>query len=65
MSSEPISYPPPKPFSKKGTRQDDGVKTDVVWYAVKRYAEMYRSVVCTFHISLGRHAKLKTKEGPR
>jgi integrase len=25
--------------SKNGTRQDDGVKTDVVWYAVKRYAK--------------------------
>jgi site-specific recombinase XerD len=25
--------------SKNGTRQDEGVKTDVVWYAVKRYAK--------------------------
>ena len=25
--------------SKNGTRQDDGVTTDVVWYAVKRYAK--------------------------
>ena len=25
--------------SKNGTRQNDGVKTDVVWYAVKRYAK--------------------------
>jgi site-specific recombinase XerD len=25
--------------SKNGARQDDGVKTDVVWYAVKRYAK--------------------------
>jgi integrase len=24
---------------KNGARQDDGVKTDVVWYAVKRYAK--------------------------
>jgi IS5 family transposase len=24
--------------SKNGTRQDEGVTTDVVWYAVKRYA---------------------------
>ena len=102
--------------SKNGTRQDDGVKTDVVWYAVKRYAKRigldhlaphdlrrtcarlcheaggeleqiqfllgHASVQTTeryigckqnlkeavndrFHISLGRHAKLKTKEGPR
>ena len=102
--------------SKKGTRQDDGVKTDVVWYAVKRYAKRigldhlaphdlrrtcarlcheaggeleqiqfllgHASVQTTeryigckqnlkeavndrFQISLGRHAKLKTKEGPR
>jgi integrase len=26
-------------FSKNGTRQDEGVTTDVVWYAVKRYAK--------------------------
>ena len=25
--------------SKKGIRQDEGVTTDVVWYAVKRYAK--------------------------
>ena len=102
--------------SKNGTRQDDGVKTDVVWYAVKRYAKRigldhlaphdlrrtcarlcheaggeleqiqfllgHASVQTTeryigckqnlkeavndrFQISLGRHAKLKTKDGPR
>jgi integrase len=26
-------------LSKNGTRQDEGVTTDVVWYAVKRYAK--------------------------
>jgi site-specific recombinase XerD len=26
-------------ISKNGTRQDEGVTTDVVWYAVKRYAK--------------------------
>jgi integrase len=102
--------------SKNGTRQDDGVKTDVAWNAVKRYAKRigldhlaphdlrrtcarlcheaggeleqiqfllsHASVQTTeryigckqnlkeavndrFQISLGRHAKLKTKEGPR
>jgi hypothetical protein len=29
----------PNRVSKSGTRQDEGVKTDVVWYAVKRYAK--------------------------
>ncbi len=102
--------------SKNGTREDDGVKTDVVWYAVKRYAKRigldhlaphdlrrtcarlcheaggeleqiqfllgHASVQTTeryigckqnlkeavndrFQISLGRHANLKPKEGPR
>jgi integrase len=102
--------------STNGIRRDDGVKTDVVWYAVKRYAKRiglehlaphdlrrtcarlcheaggeleqiqfllgHASVQTTeryigckqnlkeavndrFCISLGQHAKLKTKEGPR
>jgi integrase len=64
--------------SKNGTRQDEGVKTDVVWNAVKRYAkrigvdhlaphDLRRTYARICHEAGGEleQIQLKTKESPR